>query len=181
MRRDFALLAFSLIVAILLVMSGATNRISDSLGAWGLVGAFLAGVGFSSAFFAAPATVVIFGLAQNHISFWLMAVVAALGAMVGDLLIFRFLRDGLAEDFRYLIERANDNERLRHVFRSRLFYRIGSLIAALAIASPLPDEFGLAIFGLLHFNTARFLPISFVLNFLGILIILLLAQIPRAL
>ena len=181
MQHDFAFFLFSLIVAVLLVVSGIIHGITNSLGEWGIIGAFLAGIGFSSAFFAAPATVVIFGLAQGHISFWLVAVAAALGAMVGDLLIFRFLRDGLAEDFRYLIDQAGSNERLRHLFRSRLFYWFGSFIAALVIASPLPDEIGLAMFGVLRFDTKRFLPISFTLNFLGILIISLLAQIPDAL
>ena len=180
-QRDVVLLLLSIFIAVLLVINGTIHSLSINLGEWGLIGAFLAGIGFSSALFAAPATVVIFGLAQGHISFWLVAVAAALGAMVGDFLIFRFLRDGLAEDFRYLIDQASSNERLRHLFRSRLFYWFGSFIAALVIASPLPDEIGLAMFGLLRFNTARFLPVSFALNFLGILIISLLAQIPDAL
>jgi len=178
LQRDAALLLVSVSVAVLLVFTGAIHSFSAILGEWGFLGAFLAGIGFSSAFFAAPATVVIFGFAQDQSSLWLVAIVAALGAMVGDMLIFRFLRDGLGDDFRYLVGQASDSERLRHLFRSRLFYWFGSFIAALVIASPLPDEIGLAMFGLLRFNTARFLPISFALNFLGILVISLLAQLP---
>ena len=178
LQRDVFILLLSVVVAVLLVVSGSIHSISDNLGEWGLIGVFLAGMGFSSAFFAAPATIFIFAFAQNPFPFWLVAIVAAIGAMLGDLLIFRFLRDGLADDFRYLVEQAGKNERMRHIFRSQLFYWFGSFIAALGIASPLPDEIGLAMFGVLRFDTKRFLPISFALNFLGILVITLLAQIP---
>ena len=43
------------------------------------------------------------------------------------------------------------------------------VIAAIIIASPLPDEIGAAIFGALKVKTKYFLVISYTLNFLGIL------------
>lgn len=178
LQRDMLLLALSISIAVILVMGGVADQLSDRLGEWGIFGAFIAGLGFSSAFFAAPATVVIFTFAQDHVSFWLIAVAASLGAMLGDWLIFRFLRNGLSEDFRYFLDQASRSVRFQMLFRSRLFYWLGSFTAALIIASPLPDELGLAIFGALRFNTRRFLPISFAFNFLGILIVTLLAQLP---
>lgn len=176
LERDLALLALSVAFAAVLVVSGAAEGISDILGAQGFFGAFVAGIGFSFAFFAAPATVIIYELAQDHLSIWSVAILGALGAMTGDWILFRFLRNGLAEDFRYLLEQGSGHQRLRVLFRSRLFFWLGSFVAALVIASPLPDEIGLAMFGFLRYNTARFLPISFALNFLGVLIVVLAAQ-----
>ena|SRR3989344_925814 len=174
-QRDVALLALSIAIAAVLVLGGIAEGLAETLGGWGVFGALLAGIGFSSAFFAVPATVILFTLAQDHLPFWLVAIAGGLGAMAGDWLIFRFLREGIAEDFRFIIERGG-MERLRALFQSRLFYWFGSFIAALIIASPLPDEVGLALFGILRFDVKRFLPISFALNFLGILVVTLLAQ-----
>ena len=65
----------------------------------------------------------------------------------------------------------------RFYYGDWFFYWLSSFLAAAIIASPLPDELGLMILGFIHFNTKKFLPIAFVLNFLGILAITLFAQI----
>lgn len=179
MRRDVALLSGGIFVAIFLVASGVLDRIADGLGNWGPAGSFLAGVGFSSGFLSIPASVVIYNLAQDHVSFWFIALAAAAGAMIGDLILLRFLRHGLAEDLDYFVNQTSGHKRLQHLFRSRLFYWLGSFVAALIIASPIPDEVGLTIFGILHFNPARFMPISFAMNFLGVLAICLVAQVTK--
>lgn len=176
-QRDMALLAVSILVAVLLVVSGVADIIANQTSLCCYLGSFFAGIGFSSAFFAAPATVLIYEFAQLS-PFWIVAILASLGAMIGDLIIFRFLRNGIADDFRYLVSHATRSERLRTALRSRLFYWFASFAGALIIASPLPDEIGLTIFGMLRYNTKRFLPISFAFNFLGIFIVTLIAQLP---
>ena len=45
------------------------------------------------------------------------------------------------------------------------------LTGAIIIASPLPDELGLAMMGLSRVPIAAFIPISYTMNFLGILLI----------
>ncbi|OGG78335.1 hypothetical protein A3A36_01445 [Candidatus Kaiserbacteria bacterium RIFCSPLOWO2_01_FULL_52_12b] len=57
------------------------------------------------------------------------------------------------------------------IFRPRLFKWLIPFVGALIIASPLPDEAGLAMMGLSKMKTSVFIPISFALNFLGILAI----------
>jgi len=58
----------------------------------------------------------------------------------------------------------------------RLFRWSMVLFGALVIASPLPDEIGLAMMGLSKVKTLLFIPISFSLNAFGILIIGLIAR-----
>ncbi|KKR47070.1 MAG: hypothetical protein UT80_C0011G0001, partial [Parcubacteria group bacterium GW2011_GWC1_40_13] len=67
-------------------------------------------------------------------------------------------------------------KRLFSIFRPKLFKWLIPFIGALIIASPLPDEAGLAMMGLSKMKTSVFIPISFALNFLGILAIGLFAK-----
>jgi hypothetical protein len=171
-QRDLAFLLLSIVVAIVVAESGVMELLRGVPERWTLFAAFVSGIGFASAFFAAPATVAIFHFAKT-VPFWHVAVVAAWGAMVGDSMIFRFLKDGLVDDFRFFLEEEGTKRRLAALFRSKIFHWISAFVAALIIASPLPDEIGLALFGVLRFDLKRFLPISFALNFLGIFIIAL--------
>lgn len=174
--KDVFWLSLSLFVAVFLAWSGIIEDAVHWAGKWGIVGIFLAGMGFSSAFTTAPSIVILFNLAQEYDNILPFVVVAALGAMCGDWFIFKFLRDGLDEDIQYLVEHASSLKRLKVIFRSRLFYWFGAFFAALIIASPLPDEFGLALFGLIHLDKRKFMPVSFIMNFLGIFGIALAAK-----
>jgi len=174
--KDLTLFSLSIFAAVILAWSGVVHQLAQMAGEWGFLGIFLAGMAFSSAFTTAPSIVVLFELAQDYSPIGLFVVVAAMGAMVSDLFIFRFLRDGLDEDMRYLIEHATKLARFRALIHSRLFYWFGTLFAALIIASPLPDELGLAMFGFLKVDKKKFLPISFAMNSMGILIIALAAR-----
>ena len=62
------------------------------------------------------------------------------------------------------------------MFEVKLLKSLFPFLGALLIASPLPDEFGVALMGLAKMPTSEFVPISFSLNFLGILVIGVLAR-----
>jgi hypothetical protein len=47
------------------------------------------------------------------------------------------------------------------------------IIAIIALASPLPDELGVALLGASHLRLRWFIPVAFVANAIGILIICL--------
>src|SRR3989344_6815522 len=129
---------------------------------------------FVSIFTAAPAGVVLFEIAAAN-SIWEVALFGGIGALIGDLLIFRFIKDSLSRDVRWLIHKTRQ-ERLVSIFHLKMFRWIVPFIGALIVASPLPDEIGLAMMGLSKMKTSVFIPISFTLNFLGILVIGLFAK-----
>ena len=106
--------------------------------------------------------------------FW-VAFFGSLGALVGDLVIFRFIKNGLAKYFYYLMKKTK-SERLSAISRFKLFRWLVPFFGVLVVASPLPDELGLIILGLSKMKTSLFVPISFLLNFLGILAIGLIAK-----
>lgn len=172
--RDLAIIAFSIIIAVIMVKTGVLKSLLVSTQEIKLIGSFIAGIFFVSVFSAAPATVVLAEIAQSNSAFW-VAFFGGIGALVGDLVIFRFIKDGLAEDFYHLIKRTR-SERLVSIFKLRLFRWVIPFTGALIVASPLPDELGLALMGLSNMKTSLFMPISFFLNFLGILAIGIIAK-----
>lgn len=167
--RDLGIIILSIVIAVILVKTGALKSLLTSTQELKFIGSFVAGIFFVSVFTAAPATVVLAEIAQSNSIFW-VAFFGGIGALVGDLVIFRFIKDRLSADFLYLIKKSK-SERLISIFRLKLFRWLIPFAGALVVASPLPDELGLTMMGLAKMKTSLFIPLSFLLNFLGILAI----------
>ena len=172
--RDLALVVLSVFIAIILAKTGALKDLIASTQEMRFIGSFMAGILFVSVFTVAPATVTLGEIAQSN-SVIVVAIFGGLGALVGDFLIFRFARDRISQDFTYLVK-ISKSERLVSIFKLKLFRLLIPFIGALIVASPLPDEVGLAMLGLSRIKTSVFIPLSFLLNSAGILIIGLIAK-----
>lgn len=172
--KDVAIIAISVALAVAFVATGALGWFLNVTRGLGLLGSFLAGIFFTSAFTVAPATVVLGGMAQE-LPVWGVAVFGGLGALLGDSLIFRFVEHRLADDFEYLL-RKTDTERFVSIFHRRLFRWLFQFAGALVVASPLPDELGLAMMGISKMRASLFVPLSFLLNSAGILVVGLIAR-----
>lgn len=173
--KDAGIIFLSVIIAIILVKTRALESLLTATGGLTIAGSFIAGLFFTSIFTTAPATVALAEIARATNSVLPVALIGGLGAMLGDLVIFRFIKNNLAEDLFCLIKKSH-GERFISIFHLRLFRRLTILLGALVIASPLPDEIGLAMMGLSKLKTYIFIPLSFILNSAGILVIGLIAQ-----
>ena len=171
---DLFLIAASVVVAILLVKSGAITRLMGIAGSLKYFGGFIAGIFFTSAFTTAVATAAFAELADFN-SAHLIAISGGLGAIAGDLVIFRFVKNRFDIDVRYLLSLTN-RQRLYFIFHRRVFRWTAALLGALIIASPLPDEIGIALLGLAKVKIKNFIIVSFALNTAGILIIVLISK-----
>ncbi len=169
LMRDLGIIVLSIVMAVILVKTGAFESLLTSTQGLKFIGSFIAGMFFVSVFTVAPATVALAEIAQSNSVFW-VAFVGGIGALAGDLVIFRFIKDRLSEDFLYLIKKSK-SERLISVFKLKFFRWLIPFVGALIVASPLPDELGLAMMGLSKMKMSLFIPVSFFLNFLGILAI----------
>jgi hypothetical protein len=118
--------------------------------------------------------VVLFHLGQNFNPF-LIAVSAGAGAVLGDFLIFRFLKDGVFRELRPLFNSLGGSHIIK-LFKTPYFTWLAPLLGAIIIASPLPDEIGIGLMGLSNIKTWQFLVLTFVLNTLGILVVVLFAR-----
>ncbi len=175
LKRDFRIIIFSIIVAVLLVKTGAIEEIlALTQGLW-FFDSFVAGLFFTSIFTTAPAIVALGHIAQSSESVLTVALLGGLGALCGDLIIFRFMRDNLGKDIVRLVNNSG-NVKLRSFMKLKIFRWMTFFIGALVISSPLPDELGLAMMGLSKTRTSILIPVSFAFNFLGILIIGLIAK-----
>jgi hypothetical protein len=171
---DTLIVAASLLAAAFIVQTGIVHALAASFNELGVWGSFLAGTFFTSMFTTAPAIVVLAELSQSN-PLMVVAIFGGFGAALGDYLIFRFVRDRVAEDTAFLLSHSKFT-RLPKIFKTRLSRFMVPLVGALIIASPLPDELGLALLGMSKMNDRRFLLLSFLLNAGGILIIGLVAN-----
>ena len=171
---DAALMAVSVIFALYWLKTGAMEDLINSAADFEILGILIAGMLFTSVFTTAPAIVFLGKLGQVE-PLWLVAVVGAFGALLGDAIIFRFVKDSLVKDMETLVSLARP-KRLRHIFHLKFFRWFTTFIGALIIASPLPDELGITLMGFAKTNNRVFAVLSFIMNMLGIIAIVLLAR-----
>lgn len=173
--HDVVIVALSVFIAFLFVK---TNIIGHTLTAnkeRELIGSFVAGIFSTSVFTTAPALVTLGEIAQAY-SPVVVAFIGALGAVVGDLLIFRFVKDRLSEHIVELVHLRGGRRRAYSFFRRKFFRGFTFLLGGLIIASPLPDELGVSLLGFSRMKLSGFILLSFCFNFLGILAVGLFAR-----
>lgn len=171
--RDLCIIAASIVFAIFLTRTGIFAEILLGSAENAYIGAFVAGLFFTS-FFTTPLSIAAFATLAHSIDPFTLASIGVFGSVVGDLLLFLFVRHAVKEDMDSLLKIPTFN-RLPHLFKRRIFHWILPFIGALVIASPLPDELGIALMGVSQMPLARLILISFAMNFLGILFIATLA------
>src|SRR3989344_2742465 len=167
--KDSAIILCSIALAIVIAELNLIEKlllISENVR---IIGSFIGGLFFTSIFTTAPAIVFLGEISQIE-PILIVALIGATGAVCGDLLIFYLFRNHVADDLDELMKRAKNNP-LKFWPAHSSFRRISVLVGALIIASPLPDELGIAMMGISRLRLNIFIPISFTFNFLGILAI----------
>jgi hypothetical protein len=166
--RDILILAASISLAVILAQTDAIPQGMALIGSMP-VEAFVAGFFFTSLLTIAPAGVAFAEMAHTVPPIPLAAWGAA-GAVIGDLVLFLFVRDALSEDILAML-RGPWLRKLKALFRTPFLAWAVPVAGAIAIASPLPDEVGLAMLGLSKTDLRFLIPVSYAMNFLGILLI----------
>lgn len=173
--QDVGIVILSIFVAVILIRTNALMGILVFTQELKSLGSFVAGIFLVSIFTAAPAIATLSKIVQIN-SIVLTAIFGAMGAVVGDLIIFRFVRDSLSERLMELIKHQGAGKRIKALFRLKFFRWLIFLAGCLIIISPLPDEVGVGLLGFSKMKTWRFVPLSFIFNFIGILLIGLVAK-----
>jgi hypothetical protein len=173
--HDIFIILVSIGTAVLLARTDVFERLVSSARELEFVSSFVAGLFFTSVFTTAPAMVALGEIARIN-SLLPTAFFGAIGAVIGDYIIFRFMRDRFAEHVLELVSHRHLGKRLGVLLRRRLFRWLSFFVGGLIIASPLPDELGLGLFGFSKMRTSLFVPLSFVFNFIGIVLIGLVAK-----
>jgi len=163
--KDFLLIVIGVAFALFLGTSGILDQLIDLIGNTAIA-SFAAGIFFTSVFTLGPASVTLVHIAEQE-SLMSVALWGAFGAVCGDLIIFFFIRDHFSDH----IIKSLKPSRVRNIlasFHLGFMKWLSPILGALIIASPLPDELGLALLGLSKIRLAILIPISFAMNILGI-------------
>ncbi len=168
-----AILIVSIFAAGYFLASPDFHKVIEGLNSMGYLGAFIAGLFFSSMFTTVPATVSLFILG-NSLNPLIIAPIAAVGAMLADFLIFSIIKYKLAHHygiFDRLLLWFRERRTVKYIKKHKVLKYSIPAIGAFIIASPLPDELGIAILGASKYNTKHFFIVAFLMNMLGILTI----------
>lgn len=105
-----------------------------------------------------------------------IAIIAGYGSILADYLIFRTVRNSLGEEIADLFFHSGGVRVAQFLRRNHLRW-LHLLVGAIIIASPLPDEMGVALLGTSHMRPYQFLFLSFLLNVAGIYLFLSTVQV----
>lgn len=139
------------------------------LRSFGYPGAFLAGILFVCSFTVAIGAVALAALAKELNPF-VLALVAGVGAVIGNYLIFRFIKDDILDEVEPLFRKLEGNH-LTKLLHTKYFRWSLPVIGALLIISPLPDELGISLLDIAGMSSLRFFILTFFLNSTGIFLI----------
>ena len=158
--RHLLVLVVSIGAAILLSRLGVFESLISQSKGLRLLEMFVAGFFYTSVLTVGPAAVAILEIAE-HNSMWAIAAIGALGSVIADSLLFILVKKEIAPELP-----ANK------VFKNPAMKFLSPIIGFLIIASPLPDELGLAFLGISGTRNWKFLAVSYLANFTGIFILI---------
>ncbi len=170
-QPSYKYINITIFIVILLVLfalgdTGIPHTVIDWIDGYGYLGAVVTGIFFVSLFTVVPASLILITLAHEFDPLFI-ALAAGLGASIGDILLFRFFRNGLFDELRMIFKNSRLT-RFSKIFKTRLFIWLTPLVGALIIASPFPDEVGIGLLGISNIRPWQFLVLSLILNSLGI-------------
>jgi hypothetical protein len=169
--KNLTFLFVSILVAFFLFRNEAFHQYFLNLGALEYLGAFLSGFFFVSTFTIAPASILLFILAES-LPIIPVALIAGIGAMAGDLTIFQFFKNDETDKEIIMLFKEMGGKSILHLLNSKHLRWTWPFIGALIIISPLPDEIGVSLMGISKLPTWYFLVLSYVLNTIGIFLLL---------
>lgn len=169
--NNSALALLSIVLAVVFYRYEPLHQLIFKLSDLGYFGAFISGMLFVWTFTAATGALMLLILAET-LSPIEIGLIAGLGAITGDLLIFRFVKDGLAGEINDIYNHIDHKKHFKKLFHSKYFSWTLPVIGAIIIASPLPDELGVSLISISKMSTPKFIFLSYILNSLGIFLII---------
>jgi hypothetical protein len=139
------------------------------LGNYGYLSAILAGALFVSTFTIATGALILMTLAKTLSPIELI-LLAGVGAVLGDLLIFRFVKDEVEDDIAPIYDKITGTH-LKKILHTKYFGWTLPVIGAFIIISPLPDELGISLLGISEIKTENFLVIAWVSHTIGMFLL----------
>ena len=167
--KNVTFLLISLILVYFLLRFEILHTFLLNLGQLGYLGAFFAGMLFVSTFTVATGALILLVLAES-LSPIEIGLLAGVGAVMGDMIIFRFVKDDLLNELKPIYHKLGGDHITRTLHTPYFSWSL-PVLGAIIIASPLPDEIGVSLIGISKMKTYQFIFLSFVLNSIGIFLV----------
>ncbi len=172
--RDLIIFIFSIALAWYIFKSDQFSIFLNDLLPFRFLAEFITGILYSS-FLTSPLAVVSIIVLAKDGNPLLIATLGGLGSMITDLFIVKFFRNEVASDFSIITKLLHLNF-VGNIIRALHLNFLITVVAAVIIASPLPDELGLALLSVNKVKYKNIAYLSFILNAAGIFIIALSAK-----
>ncbi|HYC79507.1 MAG TPA: hypothetical protein VEC17_00600 [Candidatus Binatia bacterium] len=169
--KNTFLLAISIVVLLIFADHAIIRGIISGVSELKFLGLFFSGFFIVSTFTIVPATLVLSEMSNTY-GFWETALLATAGAVLGDFIIFRFIRDTVSDELRPIFNLIAKEKHIKALFSSPFFAWLTPVVGAAIIASPLPDEIGLTLLGASRMSNRRFLILVTIIDFIGICLLL---------
>lgn len=168
--KNLTIFFLSIIFALILSRFEGFHSFLLGFGDFGYIGAFIAGMLFVSTFTVTTGAVILLVLAEklNPIE---IALLAGAGGVMGDFIIFKFVKDGLVEEVREVYEKVDHNNHILKLLHTKYFSWLFPVFGALVIMSPFPDELGVSLMGISKMKTYQFLILAFILDVTGVFLV----------
>ena len=140
---DFLVILVVVVFSLLLVTSKIEDKILGNFVGYEYIPYFLAGI-FSTNFITAFPAYTFLAKVVTPSNFWLVASMGAIGSVVGDTLIFSFIKFRLIES---MIKSFKHNKFVISILKTKnhILKYLLIMVGCLIIMSPLPDEFGVLL------------------------------------
>ncbi len=173
--KNTILLLVSIVVFIFLADTPFVKDMIAQIGDWGYLGAVIIGMLSVMTFTAAPALVILYEL-SGTLNIYELCILAGVGSVLGDFIIFSFFKDKVFSELEPIITKIVAKP-FMHIFRTHYFAWLTPVIGAIIIASPLPDDLGVGLLSASKIKKWQFIILSFVLNSIGLWILISTARI----
>lgn len=145
----------------------------------GYLGTFISGFFYSYGYTATTATALLLVLG-SELNIYLAALIAGVGALISDIIIFYFVRHSFNDELDRLKKTkiiTKINEKIKNT--SEFFYKYFIYaLSSILIASPLPTEVGVSLLAnKKKMSIKTFMIIAYIMHTIGIFIILLFSSI----
>lgn len=164
----------SLLVVAVLAQFPQFHLFMHQLSKAGYWGAFIGGVLYVSTFTAAIGALLLISMTET-VPIIPLCLLAGLGGLVGDMIIFRFIRSSVQSELHRLYYAFGGKFITRIFKKNKPLSWILPILGAIIIASPLPDEVGVSMLGVSQIRTVHFTIMAFSLNAMGVFGLLVLA------
>jgi len=160
----------SYIAAFLLFLFLGPDFFRNLILPFGALGLFIAGMLYTYSFTASTGAVLLITLAPLYPP-GVIAVIAGIGATLADVTIFRLIRNDLKEE----VHRIGSSLIMRRIGGAPLFrdHWFRDVLGALILASPLPDEIGIAIMASAKIKEGPFSLLTFISDTIGIYLLVI--------